>query len=115
MLDSRIAAADAVITTASVPGRPAPKIISRAAVERMRAGSVVVDVAAEQGGNCELTRAGETIEHQGVSIIGAVNLPAALAYNAELAELPQARAAEGGTRDRLERRGICTVVPDGGR
>jgi NAD(P) transhydrogenase subunit alpha len=82
VLDSRIAAADAVITTASVPGRPAPKIISRAALERMRAGSVVVDVAAEQGGNCELTRAGETIEHQGVSIIGAVNLPAALAYNA---------------------------------
>jgi NAD(P) transhydrogenase subunit alpha len=82
VLDSRIAAADAVITTASVPGRPAPKIISRAAVERMRAGSVVVDVAAEQGGNCELTRAGEVIEHQGVSIVGAVNLPAALAYNA---------------------------------
>ena len=82
VLDSRIAAADAVITTASVPGRPAPKIISRAAVERMRPGSVVVDVAAEQGGNCELTRAGEVIEHQGVSIVGAVNLPAALAYNA---------------------------------
>jgi NAD(P) transhydrogenase subunit alpha len=82
VLDSRIAAADAVITTASVPGRPAPKIISRAAVERMRAGSVVVDVAAEQGGNCELTRPGEVIEHQGVSIVGAVNLPAALAYNA---------------------------------
>ncbi|HTD12143.1 MAG TPA: NAD(P) transhydrogenase subunit alpha [Steroidobacteraceae bacterium] len=82
VLDSRIAAADAVITTASVPGRPAPKIISRAAVERMRAGSVVVDVAAEQGGNCELTRAGEVLEHQGVSIVGAVNLPAALAYNA---------------------------------
>jgi NAD(P) transhydrogenase subunit alpha len=82
VLDSRIAAADAVVTTASVPGRPAPKIISRAAVERMRPGSVVVDIAAEQGGNCELTRAGEVIEHQGVSIIGAVNLPASLAYNA---------------------------------
>ncbi|HLY52614.1 MAG TPA: NAD(P) transhydrogenase subunit alpha [Steroidobacteraceae bacterium] len=81
-LDARIAAADAVVTTASVPGRPAPKIISRAAVERMRAGSVVVDIAAEQGGNCELTRAGETIEHQGVQIVGAVNLPAQLAYNA---------------------------------
>ncbi|HET9396319.1 MAG TPA: NAD(P) transhydrogenase subunit alpha, partial [Nitrospiraceae bacterium] len=51
VLDSRIAAADAVVTTASVPGRPAPKIISRGAVERMRAGSVVVDIAAEQGGN----------------------------------------------------------------
>jgi len=82
VLDSRIAAADAVVTTASVPGRPAPKIISRAAVERMRSGSVVVDIAAEQGGNCELTRAGETVEHQGVKIIGAVNLPGELAYNA---------------------------------
>jgi NAD(P) transhydrogenase subunit alpha len=82
VLDSRIAAADAVVTTAAVPGRPAPKIISRAAVERMRPGSVIVDIAAEQGGNCELTRAGETVEHQGVKIIGAVNLPAKLGYNA---------------------------------
>ena len=82
VLDGRIAAADAVVTTASVPGRPAPKIISRAAVERMRPGSVIVDIAAEQGGNCELTRAGEIVEHQGVKIIGAVNLPAQLAYNA---------------------------------
>jgi H+-translocating NAD(P) transhydrogenase subunit alpha len=82
VLDARIAAADAVVTTASVPGRTAPRIISRAAVERMRPGSVVVDIAAEQGGNCELTRAGETVEHQGVRIVGAVNLPATLAYNA---------------------------------
>ena len=82
VLDARIAAADAVITTAAVPGRPAPKIISRAAVERMRPGAVVVDIAAEQGGNCELTRAGEVIEHQGVKIAGPVNLAAALAYNA---------------------------------
>ena len=82
VLEARIAAADAVVTTASVPGRPAPKIIPRAAVERMRPGSVVVDIAAEQGGNCELTRAGEVLEHQGVKIVGAVNLPAQLAYNA---------------------------------
>jgi H+-translocating NAD(P) transhydrogenase subunit alpha len=82
VLDSRIAAVDAVVTTASVPGRPAPKIISRAAVERMRPGSVIVDLAAEQGGNCELTKAGEVVEHQGVKIVGAVNLPASLAYNA---------------------------------
>jgi len=82
VLDSRIAASDAVVSTAAVPGRPAPKIISRAAVERMRPGSVIVDIAAEQGGNCELTRAGEIVEHQGVRIIGAVNLPAQLAYNA---------------------------------
>jgi NAD(P) transhydrogenase subunit alpha len=82
VLDARIAAADAVVTTASVPGRPAPKIISRAVIERMRAGSVVIDIAAEQGGNCELTRAGETVEHQGVRIVGPVNLAATLAYNA---------------------------------
>jgi len=81
-LDARIAAADSVVTTASVPGRPAPKIITRAAVERMRPGSVIVDIAAEQGGNCELTRAGEVVEHNGVKIVGAVNLPAALGYNA---------------------------------
>jgi len=82
VLDARIAAADAVITTASVPGRPAPKIVARGAVERMRAGSVIVDIAAEQGGNCELTRAGETVLHQGVKVIGPVNLPSQLAYNA---------------------------------
>jgi len=82
VLDARIALADAVVTTAAVPGRPAPKIISRAAVERMRPGSVVVDIAAEQGGNCELTRPGEVFEHQGVKVVGPVNLPAELAYNA---------------------------------
>lgn len=82
VLDSRIAAADAVVTTAAVPGRPAPKIIRRGAVERMRPGSVIVDIAAEQGGNCELTRAGEVVTHQGVKVIGAVGLAGELAYNA---------------------------------
>lgn len=82
VLDSRIAAADAVVATAAVPGRPAPKIIQRGAVERMRPGSVIVDIAAEQGGNCELTRAGEVVTHQGVKVIGAVGLAGELAYNA---------------------------------
>src|ERR1700681_4334439 len=82
VLDARIAVMDVVISTASVPGRAAPKIISRAAVERMRAGSVVVDIAAEQGGNCELTKAGQTVIHQGVKIVGPVNLPAQLAFHA---------------------------------
>ncbi len=82
VLEARIAAADAVISTAAVPGRPAPKIIRRAALERMRPGSVLVDLVAEQGGNCELTQAGQTIVHQGVQVIGPVNLAAALAYNA---------------------------------
>jgi NAD(P) transhydrogenase subunit alpha len=82
VLDARIAASDAVISTASVPGRAAPRIISQAAVERMKAGSVIVDIAAEQGGNCELTRAGETVTHGGVKILGPVNLPASLPYHA---------------------------------
>jgi NAD(P) transhydrogenase subunit alpha len=82
VLDSRIAAADAVVTTAAVPGRRAPRIVSRAAVERMKAGAVVVDIAAEQGGNCELTQAGQTVVHQGVKIVGPINLPAQLAMNA---------------------------------
>ena len=82
VLDARIAASDAVISTASVPGRAAPRIITQAAVERMKAGSVIVDIAAEQGGNCELTRAGETVEHGGVKIVGPVNLPASLPYHA---------------------------------
>jgi NAD(P) transhydrogenase subunit alpha len=82
VLDSRIAVADAVITTASVPGRRAPRIISKAAVERMKAGAVIVDIAAEQGGNCELTQPGQTVVHQGVKILGPINLPAQLSLNA---------------------------------
>jgi proton-translocating NAD(P)+ transhydrogenase subunit alpha len=82
ILDARIAASDAVITTASVPGRAAPRIVLKAAVERMKPGSVIVDIAAEQGGNCELTKAGETVLHNEVKIVGPVNLPASLPYHA---------------------------------
>jgi len=82
VLDGRIAASDAVISTASVPGRAAPRIIGQAAVERMKPGSVIVDIAAEQGGNCVLTRAGDTVVHHGVKILGPVNLPATLAFHA---------------------------------
>jgi NAD(P) transhydrogenase subunit alpha len=82
VLDTRIAASHAVVSTASVPGRAAPRIISAATVERMAAGSVIVDIAAEQGGNCELTRAGETVMHNGVKILGPLNLPASLPYHA---------------------------------
>ena len=60
--------------TAAVPGRPAPKIITTAMVEGMKPGSVIVDLAAETGGNCEATRPGETIEHQGVTVAGPLNL-----------------------------------------
>jgi NAD(P) transhydrogenase subunit alpha len=82
VLEARIALADAVISTAAVPGRRAPRIISRSAVERMKAGAVIVDMAAESGGNCELTQAGQIVEHQGVKIVGPVNLPAQLAFHA---------------------------------
>jgi NAD(P) transhydrogenase subunit alpha len=82
VLDARIAASDAVISTASVPGRAAPRIISKAAVERMKDGAVIVDLAAEQGGNCELTKSGETVLHGAVKILGPVNLPASLPYHA---------------------------------
>jgi NAD(P) transhydrogenase subunit alpha len=82
VLDGRIAVADAVITTASVPGRRAPRIITRAAVERMKAGAVIIDIAAESGGNCELTQPGQVVEHHGVKIVGPVNLAAQLAFHA---------------------------------
>jgi NAD(P) transhydrogenase subunit alpha len=82
VLDGRIAVADVVITTAGVPGRPAPRIVSKTVVERMKTGAVIVDILAENGGNCELTKAGETVQHGGVRIVGPVNLPAQLAYHA---------------------------------
>jgi proton-translocating NAD(P)+ transhydrogenase subunit alpha len=71
-----------VITTAAVPGRKAPVLITREMVERMAPGSVVVDIAAERGGNCELTRAGEVVELNGVRIFGPVNLPSDIPYHA---------------------------------
>jgi NAD(P) transhydrogenase subunit alpha len=82
VLEQRIAAANVVVTTAAIPGRAAPRIIPRSAVERMKPGSVIVDIAAESGGNCELTRAGETVVHNGVKIVGPVNLPSQLAAHA---------------------------------
>jgi len=73
---------DVVITTALIPGRPAPRLVSKIMVDDMKPGSVVVDLAAEQGGNCELTQSGKVIEHQGVQIVGLLNLPGMLAYHA---------------------------------
>jgi NAD(P) transhydrogenase subunit alpha len=74
-LAERIPDFDLVITTAAIPGRPAPRLIPASAVERMRPGSVIVDLAAETGGNCELTRAGEVYDAGGVTIVGLLNLP----------------------------------------
>jgi len=83
ILDSHIAKADVVITTAAIPGRAAPRIISKTAVAAMGAGAVIVDLAAESGGNCELTVAGETVvTPNGVKILGPRNLPSELARHA---------------------------------
>jgi NAD(P) transhydrogenase subunit alpha len=81
-LAPHIAEADVVITTAAVPGRPAPRLIPSSTVERMSTGAVIVDMAAESGGNCELTRAGEIVEHNGVSVIGLLNLPSMMPFHA---------------------------------
>jgi NAD(P) transhydrogenase subunit alpha len=78
----RVAAADVVVTTALVPGKPAPRLITAEMVRRMRPGSVIVDLAVEQGGNCELSRIGQEVVEQGVRIIGHPNLPATLAEDA---------------------------------
>ncbi|MGB5717146.1 MAG: Re/Si-specific NAD(P)(+) transhydrogenase subunit alpha [Gammaproteobacteria bacterium] len=82
ILAEHIAAADVVISTAALPGRPSPKIITSAMVESMKPGSVIIDLAAEGGGNCELTKAGEDIEHNGVIIAGPLNIPSLLAVHA---------------------------------
>jgi len=74
ILARHIAAADVVITTAAIPGRPSPRIVTKAMVEAMKGGSVIVDMAAEGGGNCELTKAGETIVHNRVIISGPLNV-----------------------------------------
>ena len=71
-----------MITTALVPGRPAPKLIPAGAVARMRRGSVVVDLAAEAGGNCELTEPGTEVERDGVTIVGYTNLPSTMPLHA---------------------------------
>lgn len=82
VINDHIVKADLVVTTAAVPGKPAPRLVDRATVERMRPGSVIVDLGAESGGNCELTRPGETVVHDGVTIIGPVNLAATMPRHA---------------------------------
>ncbi len=82
MLWRSVGEADVVVTTAQIPGRDAPRLISTAMVEDMKAGAVIVDLAAESGGNCELTAPGRHVDHQGVRIYGPLNLPSSLAVHA---------------------------------
>ncbi|MFN0060940.1 MAG: Re/Si-specific NAD(P)(+) transhydrogenase subunit alpha [Myxococcaceae bacterium] len=73
---------DVVISTAAIPGKRAPLLVTEAMVRSMRPGSVIVDVSAESGGNCTMTRAGETVEVDGVSVVGPMNLPSAVPFHA---------------------------------
>jgi H+-translocating NAD(P) transhydrogenase subunit alpha len=82
LLARHVAGADVVITTALIPGRPAPLLVTRQMVEGMKSGSLVVDLAAEAGGNCELTRPDEVVTHGGVRILGPLDLPGAHAVHA---------------------------------
>lgn len=82
LVEAHIAKQDIVITTALIPGRPAPKLISAAMARSMKPGSVIVDLAVETGGNCELSKAGEVIEDSGIKIIGHINVPSRLAADA---------------------------------
>ncbi len=82
ILTEKVSQADVVITTALVPGRPAPRLVTTAMVEAMRPGSVIVDLAVEQGGNCELSQADQEVVHRGVVVIAPSNLPSTLATDA---------------------------------
>ena len=81
-LGKHLPKADVVITTAQIPGRPAPVLVTRAMIDAMSPGSVVVDLAGESGGNCELSIAGETVDRQGVTILAPVDLPSGVAQHA---------------------------------
>ncbi|MGH2530679.1 MAG: Re/Si-specific NAD(P)(+) transhydrogenase subunit alpha [Thermomicrobiales bacterium] len=81
-LAERAAKSDVIVTTAAVPGRPAPRLITEEAVKQMPPGSVIVDLAAETGGNCALTVSGEVVDRNGVTIIGLTNLPSLLPVHA---------------------------------
>ncbi|MCI4336731.1 MAG: NAD(P) transhydrogenase subunit alpha [Thermoplasmata archaeon] len=82
MVSEAVALADAVITTANVPGRKAPLLVSRETALRMKPGAVIVDLAAESGGNCELTRPGERVIEGGVTVLGPLNLPSEAPFHA---------------------------------
>jgi NAD(P) transhydrogenase subunit alpha len=100
-LEQRLPEFDVVITTALIPGRPAPRLIPASAVAAMRPGSVIVDLAAEAGGNCDLTEPGEDVVREGVTVVGFTNLPSSMPYHASqlyarnVAALLQHLAPEG--------------------
>jgi NAD(P) transhydrogenase subunit alpha len=122
-LEARIPDFDVVVTTAAVPGRPAPRLIPADAVGRMRPGSVIVDLAAETGGNCEVTVPGEVVARDGVTVVGTTNLPSLMAFHASqlysrnVAALLQHLAPSGELaldwEDEITS-GACVTRPEGG-
>jgi NAD(P) transhydrogenase subunit alpha len=112
---------DLVVTTAQLPGKPAPRLVTTAMLRAMRPGSVIVDLAAETGGNCEATRAGETVVEGGVTVLGPVDLPASVPFHASqmygrnVTTLLQHLAKDGGLRldPADEIAGPMLVVHDG--
>ncbi len=122
ILSERVAAANVVITTAAVPGKPAPRLLSADMVRRMRPGGVIVDLAAERGGNCELTRAGEEVVEAGVTILGPVNVAgsmprdASALYARNVLELLKEIVADGALRIDLDNDVVGpTLVTHGGK
>ena len=117
-----VAASDVVITTAAIPGKKAPVLVTAEMVKGMAPGSVIVDLAAERGGNCELTRADERVVAHGVTILGPTNLASTVPYHASqmysknittfLAHLVKDGAIRTGTDDEIVRE---TLVAHGGR
>ncbi|MFO7848843.1 MAG: Re/Si-specific NAD(P)(+) transhydrogenase subunit alpha [Spirochaetia bacterium] len=81
MMNKVVSESNVIITTAAVPGKKAPILVTAEMVQQMKPGSVIVDIAAERGGNCELTQAGETVQEHGVTIIGPTDIPSRLSYN----------------------------------
>jgi NAD(P) transhydrogenase subunit alpha len=82
VLTEPVKRADVIITTAQIPGKQAPLLVTAQMLAQMKPGSVIIDLAAEQGGNCAHTEAGKTVTHHGVTIVGSVNLPASVPTNA---------------------------------
>jgi H+-translocating NAD(P) transhydrogenase subunit alpha len=121
LVAERIAEMDVVVTAAQTPGADPPKLVTKEMVERMKPGAVIVDLAAEDGGNCELTEPGEVAEHQGVHIHGPVNLPSALPihashfYSRNMASLLSHLTEDGELRVDLEDEitGAICVTHDG--
>ena len=119
MMSKVVAASDVVITTAAIPGKKAPVLVTADMVAGMQPGSIIIDLAAERGGNCELTRAGERVVAHGVTVLGPINLASSVPYHASqmyaknittfLAHLVKDNAVRTGADDEIVRETLVTL------